>query len=156
MIRQLGSPHVFFTKSINEIGMHQLIKSLKEKDGRCVITFEEAVAISNAERNKLLRKYPIDVVHHVDARFRHHISTLKKNCSLGEYSVDDFFYCVEFQQRGSAHIHCLFWLINQKGETPPKLQLHDTQNDTKFREYFDSIISASSTHQDVDIEDIKF
>ena len=26
--------------------------------------------------------------------------------------VDDFFYCVEFQQRGSPHIHGLFWIKN--------------------------------------------
>ena len=103
---------MFFTKSVNEIGMHYLIKSLKEKDKNTVITYEEAIAISNAERKKLIKKYPIDVVHHLDARFRHHISTMKKTRSLGEYSIEDFFYCVEFQQRGSAHIHCLSTKIN--------------------------------------------
>ena len=32
MIRQLGPPHIFFTKSVNETGMLHLINSLKEKD----------------------------------------------------------------------------------------------------------------------------
>ena len=32
MIRQLGAPNIFFTKSVNETGMVHLIKALKEKD----------------------------------------------------------------------------------------------------------------------------
>ena len=67
--------------------------------------------MSKSERSKQIKKYPIDVVHHLDALFRHHIAAMKKTRSLGEYSVADFFYRVEFQQRGSAHIHCLFDLI---------------------------------------------
>ena len=91
MIRQLGSPHIFFTKSINEIGMLDMIKELKEIDSGSLITHEEVMDMSNAERNRLIKKYPVDVVNHVDARFRHHISTLKKHCSLGEFAVEDFF-----------------------------------------------------------------
>lgn len=26
--------------------------------------------------------------------------------------IKDYFYCVEFQQRRSPHIHCLFWIEN--------------------------------------------
>ena len=114
MIRQLGSPNIFFTKSVNETGMVYLIKSLQEKDQNKVITYEEAKAMSKSERSKLIKKYPIDVVHHLDALFRHHIAAMKKTRSIGEYSVADFFYRVEFQQRGSAYIHCLFWLINEQ------------------------------------------
>ena len=156
MIRQLGSPQVFFTKSVNEVGMNDLIKSLKEKDGNSIITYEQVMSITNAERNKLIKKYPIDVVHHVDARFRHHISTLRKPCSLGTYSVEDFFYRVEFQQRGSAHIHCMFWLLNEQGQRPPKLHLNDTVNDVQFLEYFNNIINATSHHEEVSADDIKF
>ena len=96
MIRKLGSPNIFFTKSVNEIGMVYLIKSLQEKDQNKVITYEEAKAMSKSERSKLIKKYPIDVVHHLDALFRHHIAAMKKTRSLGEYYVADYFYRIEF------------------------------------------------------------
>ena len=101
MIRQLGSPNIFFSKSVNETGMVYLIKSLQEKYQNKVITYEEAKAISKYERRKLIKKYPIDVVHHLDVRFRHHIAAMKKTRSLGEYSVADFFYRVEFSKGGA-------------------------------------------------------
>ena len=68
-------------------------------------------------------KYPIDVVQHLDCVFRHHINTMKKQMSLGEYHIEDYFYRVEFQQRGSAHIHCLFWVQKNSGETPPEVMM---------------------------------
>ena len=97
MIRQLGLPNIFFTKSVNETGMVYLTKYLKEKYQNKLITSEEAKAMSKSERSKLMKKYPIDVVHHLVALFRHYIAAMKKTRSLGEYSVADYFYCVEFQ-----------------------------------------------------------
>ena len=126
-------------------------------------------------------KYPIDVVQHLDCVFRHHINTMKKEMSLGEYHIEDYFYRVEFQQRGSAHIHCLFWVEKNNGETPPKVLMgrenlksdseredeDESEGTEKFKSYFErqdeevvkffnSIISATSTHENVDKEAIEF
>ena len=78
MIRQIGSPHIFFTKSVNETCMLHLIKSLEEKYQNKVITYEEADAMTKAERSKLIKKYPNDMVNYLDYLFRHHISALNK------------------------------------------------------------------------------
>ena len=104
MIRQLGPPHIFFPKSVNETGMIHLIKALKQKDENRIISYTDVIMMSKSQRTKLIKKYPIDVVQHLDCVFRHHINTMKKQMSLGEYHIEDYFYCVEFQQRGSAHI----------------------------------------------------
>ena len=48
---------------------------------------------------------------------------MKRNISLGEYHINDLFYPVEFQQRGSAYIHYLFWLVTKQGWVPPKIYL---------------------------------
>ena len=149
MIRQLGSPHIFFTKSINEVSIKELIKSLKEKDSNKKINDSEAESIPICERYRLLKKYPIDVVQHIDARFRNLIVDLKKSQSLGLYKTEDHFYRVEFQQRGSAHIHCLFWLVDDNGDSPPKLNINNTENDEDFKKYYSSIISASSENSDL-------
>ena len=81
---------------------------------------------------------------------------MRKNNSFVQYHVEDYFYLVEFQQRGSAHIHCLLWLVTEDGYVPPKIYLVESPNEdmrvtqhSKFVEYFDSIISASLTHDGV-------
>merc|ERR1711867_41771 len=129
MIRQIGPPHIFFTKSVHETSMFALMKSLQEK-------------------KKLIKKYPIDVVNYLDALFRYHINSMKKNNSFGQYHIEDYFYRVEFQQRGSAHIHCVFWIQTKEGWIPPKVFLEESPHEdvrenqnSKFVEYFDSIVS---------------
>ena len=156
MIRQLGSPNIFFTKSVNEVCITELIKALKEKEINRILTQEEVSSLTNNERYRLLKKFPIDVVQHLDARFRHNIQSLKKSKSLGEYHVEDHFYRVEFQQRGSAHIHCLFWLADDNGDKPPKLKFSSEQNDHAFKEYFSSIISATSKKNNQPNKDLDY
>ena len=41
--------------------------------------------------------------------------------------VKDYFYRVEFQQRGSPHTHCLFWI-----EYAPKFEVDDDQQVIDF------------------------
>ena len=59
---------------------------------------------------------------------------MKKEMSLGEYHIEDYFYHVEFQQRGSAHIHCLFWVQKNNGETPPKVLMEERENLQNYSE----------------------
>merc|ERR1711873_361286 len=163
MIRQIGPPHIFFTKSVHETSMLPLIKSLQEKDKNKVISNEEINSMTNEEKRKLIKKYPIDVVHDLDALFRHHINSMKKNNSFGKYHIEDYFYRVEFQQRGSAHIHCLFFLQTKEGWIPPKVFLEESPHEdvrenqkSKFVDYFDSIVSASLSHEGVHNDAIEY
>merc|ERR1712101_67648 len=128
-----------------------------------VITDEEINSMTKEEKKKLIKKYPIDVVNYLDALFRHHINSMKKNISFGKYHIEDYFYRVEFEQRGSAHIHCVFWIQTKEGLIPPKVFLEespdeDVREDQKLRfvEYFDSIVSASLSHEGVDNDAIEY
>merc|ERR1711889_3106 len=163
MIRQIGPPHIFFTKSVHETSMLPLIKSLQEKDQNKVISDEEINSMTKEEKKKLIKKYPIDVVNYLDALFRYYINSMKKNNSFGQYHIEDYFYRVEFQQRGSAHIHCVFWLQTKEGWIPPKVFLEESPHEdvrenqnSKFVEYFDSIVSASLSHEGVDNDAIEY
>ena len=144
MIRQLESPHLFFTTSHGEMHLLHLLKALKEKDVRREVLWDEVREMGSGERYSLLKKYPIEVVSHLDARFKHRVSSLRQKKSLGKYHVADYFYRIEFQQRGSAHIHCMFWLADNKGVPPPRLSLDDTANDEEYKRFHSSIISATS------------
>merc|ERR1712030_239401 len=99
------------------------------EDKKKVITDEEVNSMTKAEKQQLIKKYPIDVVNYLDALFRHHIHSMKKNNSFGKYHIEDYFYRVEFQQRGSAHIHCVFWLKTKEGLIPPKVFLEESPDE---------------------------
>merc|ERR1712177_44443 len=58
---------------------------------------------------------------------------------------------------------CLFWLETEEGWLPPKVFLEESPNEeveesrkSKFIEYFDSIVSASLSHEGVDNDAIEY
>ena len=46
------------------------MKGLQEKDKNQHVTMQEVENLSKKQRYALLKRYPVDVVHHFDARFR--------------------------------------------------------------------------------------
>ena len=67
-----------------------------------------------------------------------------------DYTVKHYFYRVEFQARGAPHLHCMFWLEGESGETPPSMYnyedgeyvVDDTSKD--ISKFASSIMSGSS------------
>lgn len=47
-----------------------------------------------------------------DARWRRFLNKVLKSSAHPIGEIVDYFYRVEFQQRGSPHVHCLFWIKN--------------------------------------------
>lgn len=66
--------------------------------------------LSWIEKCELIKKDPVTCSRYFDHRFRMFMSQILrgKNHPLGK--IVDFFYRVEFQQRGSPHIHLLLWI----------------------------------------------
>jgi len=91
----------------------------------------------------LLRKYSRDVVHHFDARFRTLLQVLQKLSSLGKYKLANYFYRIEFQQRGSAHAHCVLWLADEAGNPPPAVDVNSESSKERFLTFIDSIIKTT-------------
>ena len=53
--------------------MLDLIKALREKDEIRIINYDEVKNMSKSVRIKVIRKYPIGVVNHLDALFKTYI-----------------------------------------------------------------------------------
>ena len=112
MIRQLGNPTWFCSFSAAETRWVHLIKIL----GRLVddknYTDDEVKAMTWQKKSELIQKDPVTCARN----FEHMVQLLihnfikSSNHPIGE--VLDFFYPVEFQQRGAPHIHGLFWIKN--------------------------------------------
>ena len=106
MIRQLGVPTFFCTFSAAEMRWPEVIEAIKRQQGEDV-NFDE---LDWSAKCDILRSNPVTAMRmfdkRVEALFRDLISSQAE--PLGK--VLDFFYRVEFQHRGSPHIHCLLWI----------------------------------------------
>ena len=112
MIRQLGNPTWFCSFSAAETRWIHLIKILGRLIDNKDYTDDEVTQMTWQKKSELIQKDPVTCARnfeHMVQLFVHDF--IKSSCQpIGE--VIDFFYRVEFQQRGSPHIHGLFWIKN--------------------------------------------
>ena len=108
MIRQLGNPTWFCSFSAAETRRIHLIKILARLIDNKDYTDDEVTQMTWQKKSELIQKDLVTCARnfeHIVQLFIHDF--IKSSCQpIGE--VIDFFYCVEFQQRGSPHIHGLF------------------------------------------------
>ena len=136
MIRQLGLPTLFLSLSANDLQWSELIIALgKLVDNKDYAAEIERNTLSWETRSRLVQSDPVTCVRHFDHRVSQFIETILK-CPQSPMGVlKDFFYRVEFQQRGSPHIHMLAWI-----EGAPKYGEND---DVDVIEYVDRVASCS-------------
>ncbi|XP_061127841.1 uncharacterized protein LOC133149312 isoform X2 [Syngnathus typhle] len=107
MIRQLGTPTFFCTFSAAEMRWEEVITAIKAQQGE-VVNFAQLDWATN--KCEILRSNPVTTMRmfdkRVEALFRDLI--LSPAQPIGE--VVDYFYRLEFQHRGSPHIHCFIWV----------------------------------------------
>lgn len=148
MIRQLGTPTFFITLSAAETKWPELtvmlMKILKNKD----ITEDEAMLVPNQEKYDMIRQDPVTCMRHFDHRYRALFTELiqKENGIFGGYKVKDYFLRMEFQMRGSPHIHALIWL--QDAPTIPK---GGSLEENQCSGFIDQYITC---HRDENVRDI--
>ena len=113
MMRQLGIPTWFCSFSVAETKWKNLLqilsKSLNNKD----LSERDIDDLSWIEKCELIKKDPVTCSRYFDHRFKMFMSHILKGniCPLGK--IVDYFYRVEFQQRGSPHIHLILWSKNE-------------------------------------------
>jgi len=66
-----------------------------------------------AQKSDLIRQDPVVCATYFDHRFRTMFKLIRlKNVNFKEHSVKHFCYRIEYQHRGSPHVHMLLWLDN--------------------------------------------
>ena len=118
MIRQLGTPTFFCTFSAAEMRWPEVIEAIKTQQGE-EVNFEE---LDWATKCEILRSNPVTTMRMFDKRVEALYRDLILSPAQPLGNVVDFFYRVEFQHRGSPHIHCLVWV-----EDAPKIEEDDDQ-----------------------------
>ena len=138
MIRQLGIPTLFLSLSANDLHWPELIIALgKLVDNKDYTDELQNDSLSWQTRTRLVQSDPVTCVRHFDHRVSQFIETILKSPASALGVMKDYFYRVEFQQRGSPHIHMLAWI-----EDAPKFAENREEED--IIEYIDKVASCST------------
>lgn len=146
MIRQLGKPDLFITLTAAETKWPELLRTLTKVIDKVDISLEEASEMTFDNKSRLIRSDPITCARVFDQRFKALKKTWMK-CTdgpFGEYKIKNMFHRIEFQHRGSPHVHMLVWLENAPKYDPEKV------DDKDLVKFIDFIMTTST-----DIEKVK-
>ncbi|XP_056004163.1 uncharacterized protein LOC130049939 [Ostrea edulis] len=108
MLRQLGIPTWFCSFSVAEYRWNDAVRIILQQQS----IDRNPDQMEWSEKNDVLRSNPVTVARMFEHRFQifHREVILSPAEPIGK--VVDFFQRVEFQQRGSPHMHCLYWVEN--------------------------------------------
>ncbi|XP_055088463.1 uncharacterized protein LOC129457426 [Periophthalmus magnuspinnatus] len=123
MIRQLGIPTWFCSFSAADLRWKNLIEALLIQEGRT----QTVEHLNWAERCNLLRKNPVVATQMFDYRWHWFLKLVLMSPANPIGKIVDYFCRVEFQARGSPHIHALFWV-----ENAPRIDQNTDQEVTTF------------------------
>ncbi|XP_077968311.1 uncharacterized protein LOC144422216 [Styela clava] len=148
MVRQLGLPTWFCSFSSAEMRWPEVFDCLLRQRGDKRLSSE----IDWLEKCQILRENCVMTARLFQNRFQSFLrNIILSSCKpLGE--VEDYFFRVEFQQRGSPHIHCLLWVkdspkygVNSNAEVEAYIDRHVTcqiPQEHEDKELFDIVNSV--------------
>ena len=109
MVKQLGLPTFFMTLSCADLRWNDLINiisALRDEN----LSDEQINELSYFDRCKYLNFYPVLLARHFQYRVESFFKEIVVNGPLGK--VTYYAIRVEFQVRGSPHIHSFLWVLN--------------------------------------------
>jgi len=110
MIRQLGKPAWFCSFSAAETRWIHLLRILGRLVDKKDYTDNEIKEMTWQKKSDLIQRDPVTCARNFEHMVQLFIHHFMKSSLLPIGEIQDFFYRVEFQQRGSPHIHALFWI----------------------------------------------
>ena len=112
MIRQLSLPTWFMSLSAADTRRTDLLRMLAKLNDGIEYSEKEIDEMTWQEKTKLVQKDPATCSRYFEHRVQEFMNAiLKSDCEpIGK--LKDYFYRVQFQQRGSPHIHMLVWIEN--------------------------------------------
>jgi len=146
MIRQLGPAQLFITLSAAETRWVHLLKLLSQIVDNTVLTDEQVEQLSWSDKCRLISSDPITCARHFDFSIQHFITDFLKSPLSPFGQLTDYWYRIEFQHRGSPHVHCLLWIADV-----PQYGVDDTKTVTQ---YIDQIISCRRTWDDAELNSL--
>ena len=99
----------FLTLSAADLKWEDTLMAIVKQQGKN-LTKEQIQEMNWEDKCSLLRSNPATAAIHFHHRVQHLFSDvlLTDNCPIGK--VTKYFYRIEFQQRGSPHLHAILWI----------------------------------------------
>ena len=146
MIRQLGAAQLFLTLSAAETRWVHLLKILSETVDNGTLTDEDVDQLTWSHKCRLISSDPVTCARHCYYSIQHYFNDFLKSKVNPFGQLKDFWYRIEFQHRGSPHMHCLLWIADV-----PQYGINDTADVTQ---YIDGIISCRRTYDDDELDSL--
>ena len=145
MIRQLGPATFFMSLSAAETRWPHL-KILSHLVDNKELAEEEAAHLSWQEKSRLIQSDPVTCAKHFDFCVNKFFSDFLLSTNSPLDKIRDHFYRVEYQQRGSPHIHVMIWC-----ENAPKYGEDPTEEVIK---YIDTYVSCKKYNESDDMSEL--
>ena len=110
MIRQLGNPTWFASFSATETKWPHLLKILGHLIDKKEYSDKDINDMTWEDVSPLIKSGPVTCARHFDYMIRLFFQEALKRSSQPIGNIVDFFYHMEFQHRGSPHIHAMVWV----------------------------------------------
>ncbi|XP_063420756.1 uncharacterized protein LOC134705970 [Mytilus trossulus] len=112
MIRQLGIPHFFVSLSAAETKWKNLLITLGKLVNNKEYSTSDVDEMSWQDKCHLINSDPVTCVRYFDYRVQKFLHSVMMSPLEPIGKIQDYFYRVEFQQRGSPHIHMVVWVVD--------------------------------------------
>ena len=139
MIRQLSLPTWFMSLSAADTRWTDLLKMLAKLNDGIEYSEKELEHLTWQEKTKLVQKDPVTCSRYFDHRVQEFLNTVLKSSCEPIGKLIDYFYRVEFQQRGSPHIHMLVWI-----ENAPTLE---TNSEGEIVQFVDKYLTCNTDNE---------
>lgn len=146
MIRQLGNPTWFYSLSAAETRWVHLLKTLGRLVDEKDYSDNEIENMTWQQKSDLIQKDPVTCARNFDHMVQLFIKDVLKSNEMPIGEIVDFFYRVEFQQRGSPHIHALFWV-----KDAPK---YEQATDDSIVQFVDKYITCKNDLQSDEMKEL--
>ena len=104
-INTLGPPTFFLTLTANDMHWPELFQLINNN-----LTNEEISQMTSCQKLELLRHHPLHAVMFFERRLDSFINNIIKGSSKPLGNVNDYWLRIEFQMRGSPHVHSFWWI----------------------------------------------
>ena len=141
MVKQLGLPTYFMTLSCADLRWAELPSIISKLNGS-EKSYEEISQIDYLERCNILNSNPVLLARHFQYRVELFFRLIVVNGPLGK--VNYYAIRVEFQVRGSPHIHSFLWVLGA-----PKLT---KETKDEYIRYVDQVIKANLPDPEHDVD----
>ena len=144
MVRQLGVFSLFVTLSAAETHWKELLRILKKTVDN--VDDADVSDLDFEEKSRLIRTDPVTCSLYFEHKFKELFKTWKNTDEgpFGKHKILQYYFRIEFQHRGSPHVHMILWLKDAPifDADKPHLFHH-------IEDFIDQIISTSSDDPDV-------